>query len=161
MTDPSDPGRAPDDDGVGVSTPDSPQRDDAGRTDRDAGFAIQARIFSAIGLWLAAVSVGYGFLTYEWAGTTMLTVASLLAFTIGAYVGWKGPTAHVTSDEVEPAHGDEEPWFPAVSGWPIVLALGIVLVANGLLLGAWLLAPAAAVTTFAIGGFVVQSRVRG
>jgi hypothetical protein len=161
VTDPSDPGRAPDEEGLGLSTPDSPQRDDAGRTDEDAGFATQARIFALIALWMSAASLLYGVLTHEWAGTTMLAVSGLLVFTIAGYVGWKGPAPGTPVDEGEPPDEPDEPWFPVSSGWPIVLALGLVLLGNGLLLGLWLLAPAAAVTAFALAGFVAQSRARG
>ncbi|MCU1371668.1 MAG: hypothetical protein JWO77_2862 [Ilumatobacteraceae bacterium] len=161
MSDPSGPGPTDDEDGVGLSTPDSPQRDDAGRADDDAGFATQARIFAAVALWMVFASLVYGLLTSEWAGTTMLAVAGLLVFTIAAYVGWAGPTSGTSVDAEEPDHEAEEPWFPVASGWPITLALGIVLLGNGLLLGQWLVVPAVAVIAFALAGFVVQSRVRG
>jgi hypothetical protein len=63
-------------------------------------------------------------------------------------------------DEAQPP-GDEEPWFPAASGWPFALGIGLFLMANGLLLGLWLLFPAAAFLAYAIAGFIQQSRVRG
>ena len=104
-----------------------------------------ARIFAAIALWMTLIAIVYGLLTYEWAGTTMLAVAGLLAFTIAAYVGWKGPSGGTPVADEEPDHDEEEPWFPVASGWPITLALGLVLFGNGLLLGQWLVAPAIAI----------------
>jgi hypothetical protein len=150
---------ADDDEGIGIQTPD--QRDDAGREDDSPGFDIQARIFALIGTFLTAIAIFYGFLTYEWAGTVMLSLASGLAFTIGAYVGWKKPPHAASVDEAEEGHGAEDPWFPAASGWPFALGIGVVLVANGLLLGLWLLLPAAAFLAYALAGFIQQSRVRG
>ncbi len=150
---------ADDDEGVGIQTPD--QRDDAGRDDDSPGFDIQARIFAAVGTFVGLVSILYGFLTYEWAGTVMLTLTSLLAFTIGGYLGWKKPPAGTTVDEEQHDTEDEEPWFPHASGWPFALGIGAVLVANGLLLGLWLLFPAGAFLIYAIAGWIQQSRVRG
>jgi hypothetical protein len=148
------------DGGIGVQTPDDPERDDAGREDDSPGFDIQARIFAIIGSFLTVVAIGYGFLTYEWAGTVMLSLASALSFTIGGYLGWKKPPHGTAVDDAEPP-GEEEPWFPAASGWPFALGAGVVLVGNGLLLGLWLLLPAGAFLAYAIAGFIQQSRVRG
>jgi len=134
-------------------------RDDMGRGDDSPGFDIQARIFAGLGVFLTGISILYGFLTYEWAGTTMLALTSLLMFTIGGYVGWKKPPPGASVDEAEPA-SPEEPWFPAASVWPFAVGLALALVGNGLLLGTWLLLPAAALLAFALGGFVIQARRR-
>jgi cytochrome c oxidase subunit IV len=146
--------------GVGIETSDDPGRDDAGRRDDSPGFDIQARIFAIVGTFFAAIAVLYWFVSYESAGTVMLSLASGLAFTIGAYLGWKKPPPHTSVDEAEPP-GEEEPWFPSASGWPFALGGALVLVANGLLLGLWLLLPAAALLAYALAGFIQQSRVRG
>jgi len=148
-----------------VKSPDDPGRDDLGREDDSPGFDVQARIFAGLGAFLSAVSIFYGFLTYEWAGTTMLALTSGLMFTIGAYVGWQKPGGGTSVDDAEPVPagpGSEaaEPWFPAASVWPFAVGLALVLVGNGLLLGTWLLLPAAALLVFALGGFVVQARRR-
>jgi hypothetical protein len=150
-----------DDGGIGVRTPDNPERDDMGREDDSPGFDIQARLFAFVGLFVTAISLLYGFLTYEWAGTVMLSLTSALAFTIGAYLGWKKPPKGTGVEEVEHGQDAEEPWFPAASGWPFALGAAMVLVANGLLLGLWLLLPAAAFLAYAVAGFIQQSRVRG
>jgi len=145
---------------VGISTPDDASRNDDGSQDDSPGFDIQARIFAAIGVFLTLVSIGYGLLTSEWAGTTMLALTSGLVFTIGAYVGWQKPARGTSVDEAQGPHEDDQPWFPAASGWPFALAVAIVLVANGLLLGVWLFLPAAAFLAFALAGFIRQSRFR-
>ena len=121
------------------------------------GFGMQARLFSFVGIFFTVVSLGYGFWTREWAGTTMLALSSGLAFTVGAYVGWN-QTA-VAAPAVEHDLG-EEPWFPAASGWPFAVAVGMVLVGNGLLLGLWMLLPASAFLAFGLAGFIRQSRLR-
>jgi hypothetical protein len=124
------------------------------------GFAIQAVMFALIGGFLVAVAAVYWFLTYEDAGSVMLALSGALALTVAAYLGWRKPAHRVPpAGTAEPP--DEEPWFPAASGWPFALGIGFVLVANGLLLGLWLLLPAAAFLTYALAGFIQQSRVRG
>lgn len=146
---------------VDVTTPDDPGRDDPGRDDESPGFDVQARIFIRIGLFLVVVAIGYWWRSYEWAGTTMLALASGMSFTFGVYVGWKKPAPGPSVREPDTGADHEEPWFPAASGWPFALAVAMVLVANGLLLGLWLLLPAGAFLAFAVGGFIVQSRSRG
>ena len=122
------------------------------------GFAIQSKIFLGVGAFLAIMAISYGLLSYEWAGTTMIALASGLVLTVGAYLGWRRPALVVPKgDEAE---GPNDPWFPAASAWPFAMAVGLVLVANGLLLGLWLLLPAGAFLAFAIAGFIRQSRYR-
>jgi hypothetical protein len=149
------------DDGVGVRTPDDPARDDAGRDDDSPGFDIQARLFAFVGTFQLVISAVYWFLTYEDAGSVMLLLAGALGLAVAGYLGWKKPPRSASVDEAEPSGEEEEPWFPAASGWPFALGIGMVLVANGLLLGLWLLLPAGAFLLYAIGGFILQSRVRG
>jgi hypothetical protein len=148
-----------DDDGVGVQSPDDPDRDDMGREDESPGFDIQARLFAGVGAFMLVISGVYWFLSYERAGTVMLVMAGGLALMISAYLGWKKPPRGTSVDEAE--HEDDEPWFPHASGWPFALGAGLVLVANGLLLGLWLLLPAGAFLLYALAGFIQQSRVRG
>lgn len=143
-----------------VAMPDDASRDDAGREDDSPGFDIQARIFAFVGVFLTVISIVYGWLSEEWAGTVMLALASGLVFTIGAYVGWNKPGGHPEVDEAQREDTDDQPWFPTASGWPFALAVGIVLVANGLLLGLWLFLPASAFLAYALSGFIRQSRQR-
>jgi hypothetical protein len=135
-------------------------QDDAGRGDDSPGFDVQARIFTGIGLFITVVSIVYGFISYEWAGTVMLSLTSGLAFLTGAYLGWRKP-AHAAVDDAEKGeHADDEPWFPSASIWPFAVGAGAALVANGLLLGTWLLAPSVVILAYAVAGFVLQSRRR-
>ena len=66
-------------------------RDDAGRADESPGFDTQAQMFTFLGVFLTVLSLVYGFWTKEAAGATLLALASGLAFTIGAYLGWRKP----------------------------------------------------------------------
>lgn len=135
-------------------------RDDAGREDESPGFDIQARIFTFLGVFLTVFSFIYGFWTKEPAGTTMLALASGLAFLTGSYLGWRKPPGGATVEDVEHGGGHDDAWFPDSSIWPFALGVGLALVANGLLLGTWLLLPASLLLTYAVAGFVTQTRRR-
>lgn len=137
-------------------------RDDAGRTDDSPGFDTQAQMLTGIGLFLFVISLVYGFLSKEAAGTTMLVLAGGLVTLTAAYLGLHKPR-ETSVDEPERAHhidGSAEPWFPHASIWPFTIGVGAVLVGNGLLLGLWLTLPAAAVLGAAVIGFIHQSRQR-
>ena len=143
-----------------------PERDDAGRKDDSPGFDIQARMFTGIGAFIFLISIVYGFLSKEAAGTTMLVLAGGLATMTGAYLGVRKPPDDISVEDPErstqgPHQGDEEgPWFPHASIWPFTIGLGAVLVANGILLGLWFSLPAAVVLGAALFGFSRQSRQR-
>lgn len=143
------------------------ERDDAGR-DADepgsAGWRVQAKIFGGIAAFVALITVVYWFVSYEQAGTTFLGVTAVMALVTAAYVGYPrkaqvvegdGPTDH------EPGHDPHDGvWFPEASIWPFAIGAGMVLVANGLLLGIWLLLPAAAFLLWALAGMIRQGRRR-
>jgi hypothetical protein len=137
-------------------------RDDAGRTDDSPGFDIQARMFTGIGAFLFLISIVYGFISKEPAGTTMLVLAGALATLTAAYLGLHKPPPGADVDEAaDPeAEGLAEPWFPHASIWPFAIGAGAVLVANGILLGLWMMLPAALVLAGAVIGFSRQSRQR-
>ncbi len=138
-------------------------RDDAGRTDDSPGFDIQARIFTAIGGFMFVISIVYGFVSKEPAGTTMLVLAGGLATLTAAYLGThKPPTGANVDQAADQNHPEdvEEPWFPHASVWPFAVAGGAALVANGILLGLWMLLPAGLVLAAALIGFSRQSRAR-
>jgi hypothetical protein len=155
--------------GRSATTPEAPDphdaanddldRDDAGRADESPGFDIQARMFTFIGVFLTVLSLVYGFWTKEAAGSTLLALGSGLAFTTGAYLGWRKPPAGADVDQAQ--HDEVEPWFPDASIWPFAMGAGLALVGNGLLLGTWLLLPSAIFLFYTLTGFVVQTRRRG
>lgn len=127
---------------------------DAEGADERRAFVIQTRVFTLVGMFFFVVSVGYGVWTQEPAGSAMLALAGGLATVTAAYLGWP----RKATDEAGAA--DDAPWFPEASIWPFAVAAAAFLVANGLLLGLWLLLPAGLVMFFAVAGFVTQSRRR-
>ena len=53
-----------------------------------------------------------------------------------------------------------EYYLPHASAWPFAIGLGAATLANGLVLGLWVIVPGAALMALGIGGFVRQSRRR-
>lgn len=142
------------------------QRDDAGRGPEaaHAGWGTQARMFGGIALFMALIGTVYWFMSYEWVGTVLLALTSGMAFLTAAYVGWPRPGDDGDPDggqQLEPGHDPHDGvWFPEASVWPFAIGAGMVLVANGLLLGRWLLIPSAVFLVWAVAGMVLQGRRR-
>lgn len=154
------------------------KRDDAGRRDTSIGWEVQARIFAVLALFVLAMSLGYGLLSQEWAGTTLLALTSVMAFLTAAYIGWMprgqrrlvatardgsepGGEGAAVGDLPEPGHDPHDGvWFPTASIWPFAVAIGMTLVGNGLLLGRWMLLPASVFLGWALVGMIRQGRRR-
>jgi hypothetical protein len=143
------------------------ERDDAGR-DADepgsAGWRLQAQIFGTVGVFIALIGVIYWIVSAEHVGTTLLALTATMALLTAVYVGYPrkshplGPGEPV---EHEPGHDPHDGvWFPEASIWPFAIGGGMVLVANGLLLGLWLLLPAAIFLLWALAGMIRQGRER-
>ncbi len=140
------------------------ERDDAGRSEDEAqgGWSLQGRLFGGVGLFIVAIALLYWFVSYEHAGSTLLALAAVLALMTGAYVAWprKG---HEGGDgpEPEPGHDPHDGvWFPQASIWPFAIGAAMALIANGLLLGRWLVIPASVFLAWSIAGLIRQGRHR-
>lgn len=144
-------------------------RDDAGRGEAaaHAGWALQARIFGGIALFMAVIATIYWFMSYEAAGTTFLTLSAGMAGMTAAYLGWPrgdreaGSGGDDLGHDVEVGHDPHDGvWFPEASIWPFAIGGSMVLVGNGLLLGRWLLIPAGVLLVWSLGGMIRQGRHR-
>jgi hypothetical protein len=118
---------------------------------------VPRRVFLFIGGFMAFLAVLYWFTAYEDAGTVMLVLAAVMGAWFGAYL-WLQQRRAATAAEVE---GEAEAhYLPVASAWPFAIGLGAATVANGLVLGIWVIVPGAAVLALGIGGFIHQSRHR-
>ena len=126
------------------------------------------RVFLAIGLFVLVIGVIYWATAYEESGTVMLLLAGGLSLWIGAYLWLRirtetGPEAAAAAGEAQPGHGvaeEGEHYLPHASAWPFAIGLGAATVANGLVLGLWVIVPGVALMALGIGGFVRQTRRR-
>ena len=118
--------------------------------------AVSWRLFLTIGVFMAFLAVLYWFTSYEDAGTALLALSGVLALWFGAYL-WlqQRRAASGRADE------DSGPlYLPHASAWPFAIGLGSATVANGLVLGIWVVVPGVALLVLGIGGFIHQSRHR-
>jgi hypothetical protein len=143
------------------------ERDDAGRSPEagHAGWGTQAVMFCGIGGFMALIGVVYWFVSYEWAGTVLLLLTASMAIGSGLYLGYpRGGGAEIEpagGQRFEPGHDPHDGvWFPEASIWPFAIGAGMVLVANGLLLGRWLLIPSSVFLAWSLAGMVRQGRRR-
>jgi cytochrome c oxidase subunit IV len=126
------------------------------------------RVFLSVGAFVLVLGAIYWGTAYEESGTVMLIVAAVLSLWIGAYLWLR--TRSPAAEPLEAQSGGEatalrQPdeaahYLPHASVWPFTIGLGAATVANGLVLGVWLIVPGAALMVLGIAGFVRQTRRR-
>jgi hypothetical protein len=126
--------------------------------------AIPWRVFLAVGLFVLVIGGIYWATAYEEGGTVMLILAAVLSLWIGAYL-WLQTRARGTPPPEPGTTGTPEApeathYLPHASVWPFAMGLGAAMLANGLVLGVWLIVPGGALMALGIGGFVRQTRRR-
>jgi hypothetical protein len=122
-----------------------------------AGLPVGARIFLVIAALVLAWFVIYWFLSYEPAGTVLLLLAAAMAAMIGGYLFLQARRAADPS-AVGPAADSH--YLPHASVWPFAVAMGAILLGNGLALGFWAVAPGAILLAYGVWGYARQSRRR-
>ncbi len=121
--------------------------------------AVPWRVFLAVGLFVLVMGGIYWGTAYEEGGTVMLILAAVLSLWIGAYLWLQ--TRGADARRPEAGHeGEAAAYLPHASAWPLAIGLGAATVANGLVLGLWVIVPGAALMALGIGGFVRQTRHR-
>jgi hypothetical protein len=122
-----------------------------------------AKVFAASGAFGVGVAALYWFLSYEWAGTVLLALMGVAAWIVAAYA-WlelrrSRPRPPADDAEAEPgaAAGEVVDAFTADSPWPIVLAVGVAVVAGGLVFGVPLLVVGTGVCLLAAIGLMRES----
>jgi hypothetical protein len=124
--------------------------------------AVPWRVFLAVGAFVLVVGAIYWGTAYEESGTVMLIVAGLLSLWIAAYLWLRARTPTTEPVEaVDTQHPEGAAYYlPHASVWPFAIGLGAATLANGLVLGVWLIVPGALLMVLGIAGFVRQTRRR-
>jgi hypothetical protein len=129
--------------------------------------AEELRFFVRIALFTILISTIYWFVSYEEAGTALLVgvivscavFVGIIAVSVRASRrGGRGPNALLGFADTEPESPLllEEDVFPAASAWPAIASLAAVLVGLGLIYGAWLWIPGAALALACAWGWVLE-----
>jgi len=114
-------------------------------------------LFAGIAVFFALIATVYWFVSYEEAGTVMLSLSACLATFCAVYL-WRQRTR--APEVVEAGHEGSEHYLPAASLWPFGIGLSAFLLTNGLVLGVGFAVPGAVVMAASLAGFARQSRHR-
>ena len=118
---------------------------------------VPARVFAAVGIGLAVITLVYGVAASEEAGKALLTLTVAFLLWIAAYLWLRSrPSDDEATGVVEAA----DVFLPHASVWPFGIGVGAFMLANGLLIGGWFYLPGLAVTVLSLAGFIRQSRAR-
>jgi hypothetical protein len=123
--------------------------------------AVPWRVFLAVGAFVLLMGGIYWGTAYEEGGTVMLILAAVLSLWIGGYLWLRTREPAAERPAAGAGAGAEGAgYLPHASVWPFVIGVGAATVANGLVLGMWLIVPGAALMALGIGGFARQTRRR-
>ncbi|MEE1942095.1 cytochrome c oxidase subunit 4 [Streptomyces sp. TRM 70361] len=122
-------------------------------------------LFGGVALFFALISVGYGLLSDDAAGTAALSVAFLMAAMVALFLGVQhrrhgGRPEDRRDGEIADRAGPLD-FFPDGSPWPVVTALGTTLLGAGVAFGLWLFLLGFGVLAAGVFGFVFQYARRG
>ena len=124
----------------------------------------ESYVFLGIAAFFAVITAVYWFASYEQAGSTMLLVTVGMGLMPGVWLLWwarrMAPRPEDRTDAVQADGAGPVGRFPGPTAWPVILATGAVLAANGLAFGVWPALPGAALVVIAVGGATVSSRPR-
>lgn len=125
----------------------------------------ESRLFIGVAAFFLVTAAGYGWRSREPAGTAVLTIAflmsALVAFFLHTQYRRRGPRAQDREDaEIADTAGPLD-FFPPHSPWPVVVALGSVLLALGIVYGLWLALLGLGVLAPGVFGLVFQYAGRG
>ncbi|WP_037853976.1 cytochrome c oxidase subunit 4 [Streptomyces sp. NRRL S-340] len=120
----------------------------------------EARLFTGVAVFFALTAAGYGWWAAEPAGTAALAVtcltAALIAFFLRVQHRRRGPRAQDRQDAEVVDTAGPLAFFSPHSPWPVVVALGAVLLALGVVLGLWLVLMGFGVLGCGVLGLVFQ-----
>jgi hypothetical protein len=122
--------------------------------------AVPWRVFVAVGGLVTVMGAIYWATSDDEAGIVLLVISAVLAFWSALYLWLQLRRLRRPTAEAVAAESEEPEYLPHASVWPFAIGLGAATLANGLVLGIWVLVPGAALTALGVGGFVRQSRHR-
>lgn len=121
-------------------------------------------VFLGTAAFFAVITAVYWFASYESAGSTMLALTVGLGLMPGAWLLWwarrMAPRPEDRPDAEMADGAGPVGSFPGPTAWPVLLATGAVLAANGIAFGIWPAVPGVALIVIAACGAIVSSRPR-
>jgi cytochrome c oxidase subunit IV len=128
-----------------------------------AAYGTEWKVFGGAGLFCAVVAVIYWLTSYEEAGTAMLTLAAGALLFVAVYLRIQAPRVGARPadrPDADPADGaGEVAYFPDRSIWPLVMGIGVVVVANAFVFGVWLALVGGLLFFTSVLGYAMEARV--
>jgi hypothetical protein len=101
----------------------------------------EAWIFAICATFFLLVAPAYWFITYDWTGTSALTMTFLLALLVTFYLGFHAsrmePRPEDRSDAEISDGAGELGFFPPYSWWPLWCGLTLATIVFGIAMSAW------------------------
>ena len=101
----------------------------------------EAWIFAICTVFFLLVSPAYWFITYDWTGTSALTMTFLLSLLVTFYLGFHASRMEPRPEDRKDAEiadgAGELGFFPPYSWWPLWCAATLGLIVFGTAMGAW------------------------
>ena len=101
----------------------------------------EAWIFAICAIFFLLVAPAYWFITYDWTGTSALTMTFLLAllvtFNLGFHATRMEPRPEDRSDAEIADGAGELGFFPPYSWWPLWCGLTLATIVFGIAMSAW------------------------
>lgn len=120
----------------------------------------EARLFTGVAVFFAVAAAGYGAGSAEPAGTAALALAGVMAALVAFFLHVQhrrhGARAQDRPDAEVVETAGPVAFFPPRSSWPVVIALGAVLLALGVVFGLWLALIGLGVLGAGVAGMVLQ-----
>jgi hypothetical protein len=125
----------------------------------------ESLVFLGTGAFFTAITAIYWFTSYESAGTTMLLLSVGLGFMPGLWLLWWSRRMAPRPEDLRDADiadgSGEVGAFPGPTAWPVAIAIGAVLAANGIAFGIWPAVPGFVLIVLAACGAIMSGRPRG
>lgn len=122
---------------------------------------VERRLFAGAAGFFAVTATAYWVVTHEKAGTTMLAASAPAFAFVGVWLWFqnrgKGPRPEDRGDADPSDAAEDVGYYPSSSAWPVVLAAGSVIVANGLVFGAPIAALGALLMAAGILGYAREA----
>lgn len=123
---------------------------------------VEGLVFAGTAAFFAVVTALYWFTSYEEAGSTMLLLTVGLGLIPGVWMLWwsrrMSPRPEDRPDATMAEGAGAVGSFPGPTAWPVLLAGGAVLAANGIAFGIWPALPGFALIILAACGAIMSGR---
>ena len=123
---------------------------------------VEGLVFAGTAAFFSVLTAVYWFTSYEEAGSTMLLLTVGMGLMPGAWLLWwarRMPPRPEDLPDADIADGAGAVGaFPGPTAWPVTLAIGAVLAANGIAFGIWPAVPGFVLIVLAACGAIMSGR---